>query len=64
MTELRKFDFGELIEGKNDENRAPTATSWTTTRSAYVAEVEEMGEPGLKKKLEQTALWNLAALMV
>ena len=51
MTDLRKFEVGELIEGQYDEQRAPPPTSWTTwaprpTRA--MAEVEEMGEPGLK----------------
>ena len=30
MTDLRKFEVGELIEGQYDERRAPQPTSWTT----------------------------------
>ena len=41
MTKLQKNEFEEPIEGKNDEMR----------KCEKVAEMKEMGEPGLKKKI-------------
>ena len=51
LTDLRKFDVGELIEGQMANSAPPTSwTTWAPRATRAMVEVEEMGAARAEKK--------------